>query len=101
MDNIKEQFDIQAELLELSIKAGRRAVHDFDHLLNQCELSEGDKAFFRERLDMWKKIFYPDDGMKNYRAKLHYDINYLQTQLDVAQKLLREHGIDPEPNLPF
>jgi len=97
----EDQFEIQKEMLELSIKAGRRAMHDFDHMLN--EVPEGNmwKKEYRERGKHWKSIFYPDDGMKNYRNSLHKEIESLDYQLRKARELLVKHGIDPNPDLGF
>lgn len=97
----EEQFNIQKELLEITIKAGRRLMHDFDHLLNEVPQDNEFKKDYEDRAKMWRVIFYPDDGSKNYRTKLHQTIIHLEVQLGIAQKLLKELGIDPEPNLPY
>jgi hypothetical protein len=97
----EEAFNIQKEMLELAIKAGRRAVHDFDHLLNEAKLDPTIREEFQQRVTMWKEIFYPDKGPKNYRSTLHQEIINLQFRLSRAHQLLKEHGIDPEPHFPF
>jgi hypothetical protein len=90
----------QKELMELTIKAARRVLHDFDHLLNEVQAVEI-RNEFRERARMWKTIFYPDDGNKNYRSKLHYVISELEMKVSAAHKLLKDNNIDPEPDKPF
>jgi len=98
---MEDQFAIQKELLELTIKAGRRLMHDFDHMLNEIPNDNKEKAMYEDMAKHWRSIFYPDDGNKNYRTQLHRVIENLEKDLAVAHKLLIEHGIDPEPHLPF
>lgn len=97
----EDQFQIQKEMLELCIKAGRRLMHDYQHMLNEVPDDNYFKKEYRERGNMWKDIFYPDDGMKNYRTRLHQVIMNLEFDLDRAKRLLKEHGIDPNPDEPF
>lgn len=92
---------IQTEMLELSIKAGRRLMHDFKHMLNEVPEGSMFKEQFAERGKMWENIFYPDDGMKNYRSRLHQTIMTLEFELERANRLLKENGIDPRPDLPY
>ena len=91
--------EIQAELMELTLKAGRRLMHDFAHLLNEVDADTS--KIYRERLKVWKSIFYADNGNKNYRAELHHDISHLNIKLMVAYDKLRAAGIDPDADLPF
>jgi hypothetical protein len=98
---LEEQIKIQSEMLELSIKAGRRLMHDFKHLLNECPEGGFFKEEFKERGEMWEAIFYPDDGMKNYRSRLHQRIMDLEFNLERARKTLKDNGIDPDSHLPF
>ena len=102
METTKEdQYQIQREMLELAIKAGRRLMHDFNHMLSEVPDDNEWKKEYRERGAHWQSVFYPDDGMKNYRTRLHQEIMNLNHQLARAHKLLIEHGIDPTPDLPF
>ncbi len=103
-DNLKAIEDprlIQKEMLELAIKSGRRLMHDFKHMLNEVPDSSMFKKEFEERGKMWHDIFYPDNGMKNYRSRLHQTIMDLEFELERAKKLLVEKGIDPSPDLPY
>lgn len=59
-----DQIEIQKELLELMIKAGRRLMHDFKHMLNEVPKDSMFKVEFEERAKMWEEIFYPDNGPK-------------------------------------
>jgi hypothetical protein len=93
--------DIQKETLELVIKAGRRLMHDFDHLLNEVPKGNDQKSMYEQRAKLWRNIFYPDDGPKNYRSTLHQEIMNLEYQLSKAKKLLIEHGIDINADQPF
>ena len=92
---------IQKEMLELSIKAGRRLMHDFKHMLSEVPKDAMFKKDFEERGKMWEDIFYPDHGMKNYRSDLHQTIMNLEFDLERANRLLKEKGIEPGPDLPY
>jgi hypothetical protein len=92
---------IQTELLELTIKAGRRLMHDFHHLLSEVPDDNQFKEVYTKRAAMWKGIFYPDDGPKNYRASLHYEISNLEMENSRLKALLKKHGIDPNEDHPF
>lgn len=89
-----EPNDIQKQMLELSIKSGRRLMHDFQHLLDEVPNDNPSKKLFIERGEIWKSIFYPDNGMKDYLTDMHYRIRNLEIKLSVAQDKLREHGIE-------
>lgn len=96
-----DQIEILKELLELSIKAGRRMMHDFDHMLNEVPDDNDYKKEYRERGKHWQTIFYPDDGMKNYRARLHYTIAELdRTVVKLKQQIINLSQI-PDDGLPF
>lgn len=101
MQDDKEQIDLQAELLELSIKAGRRLMHDFNHLLNEIPGDNPVKSEFEQRAAMWHSVFYPDNGMKNYRAELHQRISWLEVRLSVAHDQMRAAGLVVDQDLPF
>jgi hypothetical protein len=91
-----------AEMLQLSIKAGRRCVHDFDHAVDEIR-DPATQEFFRERIETWRSIFYPDNGVKNYRHELHQTIYSLETQVERLKALCRANGIDPQDpeGIPF
>lgn len=97
----EEQIEVLSEMLELSIKAGRRMMHDYKHMLSEIPEDNLFKDDFKERAQTWESIFYPDNGMKNYRAKLHKEIERLQWELDHANKKLKEHGLSQDDDLPF
>jgi hypothetical protein len=97
----EDQFQIQKEMLELVIKAGRRLMHDFDHMLNEVPKDNPFKKDFQERAQLWRDIFYPDNGAKNYRSRLHQELMNLEFELSRTKRLLQHHGIDPDPDLPF
>lgn len=94
-------LSIQKEMLELTIKAGRRLMHDFNHMLNEIPETSTEKEMYSSRGKMWGDIFYPDDGPKNYRSSLHQEIIELEFKLNRAKKLLVENNIDPDPDSPF
>lgn len=97
----EDLFLIQKELLELTIKAGRRLMHDFYHLLSEVPDNNQFKKVYTERAEMWKTIFYSDDGPKNYRARLHLDLDNLEMENNRLKRLLKAHKIDPDEKYPF
>ena len=101
MDNKDDQIVILKEMLELSIKAGRRMMHDFNHILDEIPHDNPVKKEFRERAQIWKSIFYPDNGMKNYRADLHREIESLEWENNTLKKRLVEERKDSSDDLPF
>lgn len=92
--------DIAAEMISLSIKAGRRASYD---LLHACDdiWSEETSNMYRQRARMWLDIFATDNGMKDYRHTLHKDIDSLEMKVNKLLGILKKNGIDPEDELPF
>jgi len=97
----EDQSDIQKEMLELTIKAGRRMMHDFKHAIDEIPSVNPNKGMFQERAKIWGNIFYPDDGPKNYRSSLHLEITNLELEILRLKKILESHNIDSTPNLPF
>ncbi len=93
------------EQLELTTKAARRCAHDLQHCASDvwhCLDRNKQCEFWHERAQFWQSVFYPDRGPKNYRAKLHTEIDDLYCQLERLRKLLAEHGIDdPTQDIPF
>lgn len=96
-----DQVEIQKELLEITIKAGRRLMHDFNHMLSEVPKENMFLKEYQERAQIWHDIFYPDDGPKNYRNNLHIIIDNLDSKLSRAHNQLIKHGIDPNEHLPF
>ena len=96
-----DQIEMLQEMLELSIKAGRRMMHDYNHMLDEIPNDNMFKEDFEERAKIWRSIFYPDNGMKNYRAELHREIETLEWKLTQANKKLKEHGLIADDDLPF
>lgn len=101
-------------LLDLSIKAGRRVTHDLGHCVSCLGMAEyrlGEeqgkrhsyKDRYKERQEMWKKIFYPLNGMKNYRNQLHNELMDKDVEINRLKQLCIDNNIDPtDPNeIPF
>lgn len=89
--------EMQSELLELMVKAGRRCAHDLAHAASLIGMQEPPRELVDElnrRAEEWRAVFYPDGGPKNYRARLHDKIEQLQDRVDELEKLCVEHGID-------
>ena len=83
---ISVQLESQRELLELMIKVGRRCAHDLAHAADDIKDPKWHKIY-RERSDAYLAIFYPDSGPKNYRAKLHEEIDKLECILNTLCRL--------------
>ena len=98
----EDQLEILQEMLELSIKAGRRMYHDYKHMLSEVPRNNQFYEDFKERGDIWHSIFYSDNGMKNYRAELHRELESLEWQLRKAkEELIKLKGNDSTDDLPF
>lgn len=98
---LEDQCIIQKEMLELVIKAGRRLMHDFKHMLDEVPNNNAFKDTYQQRAKIWENIFYPDNGPKNYRSSLHQEIMRLEFELKRTKDLLKKHGIDSTEDLPF
>lgn len=86
---------LMQEELELMVKAGRRCMHDLDHAA--CDLSVYNRAastLWSERAALWRGVFYPGRDQKNYRSRLHSEIDRLADELARMRKLCDEHGVD-------
>jgi len=95
MNNYQDPQQIQAELLELITKAGRRCAYDLRHAADLCaDRAVGEE--FRERADMWLKIFNPANGPKDYRNKFHHEIYALERRLHQMAELAKKHGASQE-----
>lgn len=94
---------IERELFELTVKAGRRCAHDLAHAIDS-DPDADNRKFMRQRLDVWRIIFYPDNGPKNYRARIHQTIHDQESTIETLRKLLKSHNI-PDPtesdDIPF
>ena len=87
------------EMLTLVILAGRRCTHDLGHALSEMPQSSDWHQHLRSRLHAkhyhWMKVFYPDDGAKRYRDRLHYQLDEARSQVERLENLCRANGIDP------
>ena len=93
--------EIAAELVALAVKAGRRASYD---LLHACDLiKDAEQAkFFRDRANHWLDIFSIDNGVKDYRHRLHCQIWELETKVKNLTRALNDAGIEADPDgIPF
>ena len=99
--------DALVQMLDLSIKAGRRVVHDLDHCISDLGMAcymlerEGIRPLktadvYRNRSNMWRSIFYPLKGMKNYRSEMLAEQMRLEDEIRRLKKLCADNGIDPE-----
>lgn len=102
-----EPGDLQGELLELIVKAGRRVTHDLEHAAADIMLCMDRKAasdMWHARSQMWRKIFYPANGAKDYRHRLHSEIFKLEDDVKKLKQQLISAGITPctnDDDIPF
>lgn len=95
----REKFEELKELNLILTKFGRRVVHDMAHMHdNLCPHREifPSSEEWSDKIDMWKSVFYPDDGRKDYRLQMHQEMDDLERQIRGYQKILYEHNI-PDP----
>lgn len=100
-DDAPEKFC--QEQLELITKAGRRCAYDLLHAAS-CIRNEREAKIFHERAYMWLNVFNPGDDGKNYRHRLHREIEILEDHVAELQQLCAKHGIDHTktgPDIPF
>jgi len=84
-------IDISAEMLALSVKAGRRASYDLLHAAELIPDLEMRKMFTARAAD-WLNIFANDNGVKDYRHSLHVRIARLEARI---RSICAEAGFDP------
>lgn len=95
--------DLHYEQVELIVLAARRCTHDLEHATSYIAPGE-EHDLFRERVHMWRKVFYPAGDGKNYRHRLHYEIDELSAYADRLEAELEKHGIKHncgDPRVPF
>ena len=93
-------FEIQQEMLDLAIKAGRRASYDLRHAVSHIDSPEWANLFY-DRAQMWLDIFDLDSGIKDYRHTLHKKIDKLESENNRLKRLLKENGIEDPEEIPF
>lgn len=86
--------DAQVELFELLVKSGRRCAYDLQHAVDHMPSGEF-RDMLERRAGFWKTVFNPASGMKDYRHKLHCDIDELEMRVAGLLRLCKENGIDP------
>jgi hypothetical protein len=87
------------ELYELTAKVARRCMYDLKHCID--ELSEEKQAVYLPRFRNFETILEAASGTKDYRHRLHHEIWGLEFENDKLKKLLKKHGIDEPPEVPF
>jgi hypothetical protein len=96
-----------ADQYSLLLKAARRCSYDMSHCSSELDMAlsrTNEKAIidFHERSRMWLGLFNPDGG-KDYRHRLHHDINNLDLEISRLKRLCDEHKINHEDpdRIPF
>lgn len=90
--------ELQRELFELLVKAARRCNYDLNHAADNIT-DETLREMFRKRFAMWKAIFEPANGIKDYRSKLYMQKAMLEVKLERAIELLDKNKIDHDIDL--
>lgn len=83
----------QRELLELIVKVARRCAYDLRHAAD--DMSDKKTAeLFHSRAATFLTIFDPADGGKNYRHRLHNEIDDLATKVSGLRQLCKDNNIE-------
>lgn len=78
----------------LLLKSARRCAYDLSHAAwgpTTPDMSD----MFERRARMWLNIFSPD-GMKDYRHRLHNDIDKLEFRIQRLRDFCVKNDLDPE-----
>lgn len=88
--------------LELMTKAGRRCAYDLRHAAS-CIHDPAEQQLFHDRAYMWLNVFNPGSDGKNYRHRLHIEIDRLETRIEKLVALCEAAGIDvhSDQDIPF
>lgn len=80
---------------DLLLKSARRCAHDLDHVVGDLPLHSMMQNEMAMRARHWLDVFSPD-GVKNYRLKLHEELDSLERENDSLRAELEEAGIVPK-----
>ena len=83
------------ELLELTVKAARRCAYDLAHAADMVK-DDHFRPIYRDRARHWLKVFNPADGPKDYRARLHYELDMKDMEIERLKSQLMRAGVEPE-----
>lgn len=91
---------VSLELLELSVKAARRCAHDLEHCAGDIwyasqrpEIATEQSKMWHERAKHWQVIFYPENGIKDYHAKLAIRVDNAEETIEKLRAHCLKHGI--------
>ena len=80
----------------LILKAARRCAYDLGHASSEIKHNDNfGSDFYWEQHEGWLDIFSPT-GAKDYRHKLHQQIDNREYEIERLKKLCVKNGIDPE-----
>lgn len=98
---LQDQLNVQNEMIELVCKAGRRCCYDLAHAVSLLPESEYD--YWKAREVGWRTLFESGTEVKDYRHRLHLEVDRLLREVEKLQKLLVENGIElpDNPDIPF
>lgn len=90
---------LQQELFEVIVKAGRRCAYDLRHAGGQLTMNPQTREegkLFEARAQMWLTIFDPANGPKDYRSRLHDEIDRLELEVS---RLRRKLGLSEDDSM--
>jgi hypothetical protein len=96
----KDNSDIlrhTVEALELTVRSARRCAYDLVHCSDALIMGrkDGEMAeLFRERANHYVGLFQSGNAMKDYRHRLHDQIEEQERTIERLRALLAEHKID-------
>jgi len=101
---------VSSDMMELLIKAARRCAHDLEHCAGDVwyasrrpEIGVEQSQMWHERAHHWQGIFYPDNGLKNYHARIANKLDDAERTIEKLREHCKAHGISPwlDTDIPF
>ena len=93
---VSEPEDGLAETLAITIRCARRCAYDLSHaadlLPDDQSLAGTFKPHFAAKADHWQSLFSSGTSMKDYRLRLHQDLDDQARLIDQLRKELKDLG---------
>lgn len=106
--------DQMAELLEITVKHGRRAAYDLKHCVSDFEMVITRPSFaehyikhnrverYEHKSSHYLTLFNRGRGTKDYRIRMHGEMDELERKIDRLESQIRELGGTPAGDeIPF
>ena len=87
------------ETHEIMIRCARRCAYDLDHAVDMIRLDEGDwrveiRDMLRQKARYWIGLFASGNSVKDYRLRLHADLDDRDREIERLRGLCEANGID-------